>query len=392
LDADGRLTPSGRLVPGLGCTEAELIADVFARVAAGATLHAECARLNALGLVPLRRYPGGKAVRLTDAWRPARLSDTIHNRVYMGRHTLNSKFGPIERDVPALVPEALWEQAQRVLTRNRSLSRTGTARDYLLRGLVTCEHCGHSYTGAAIARRLRDGTRRDARYYRCNGDFLLGAPPCPAKAVQADKLEAAVWAHCAAFIRDPGDALAEAQAQLRARQGQAADHTAERARLVKALTDKDAERDRTMTLFRKNLISLAEAENQLAALAREQADARALLDALDSQDALTAAAEAHLAAAGAMLARLRDCLDDVERTNDWATKRTVVELLVRQVRVRTEDTGQGKRAHATARYAFGPECAAVSATTTCRARAAPAAPASAAAPARGRSCPASRHR
>jgi site-specific DNA recombinase len=359
---DGALTPSARLVPGLGCTEAELAADLYQRIADGSTLPAECARLNALGLAPERRYPSGKAVRITDTWTPGRLCAMLHNPVYAGQHTLNSQYGPIERAVPALVPAALWERAQRQLASNRVLSKSGTARDYLLRGLVRCEQCGSAYVGAALVRRRRDGTPHEWRYYRCNLAVGRGAPACPGKIVSAGKLEAAVWAHCAEFIHHPGPALAEAQAQLRARQGQAADHAAERTTLAKTLADADAQRERVMSMFRKNLITMAEAESQLDASAREQADARALLDALDSADALTMAAEAQVTEAATMLARLRDRLAEVEASDDWATKRAVVALLVRQVRVATTGAGRAKQAEATARYAFGPDVAAVSTT------------------------------
>ncbi|SRR5579883_311543 len=359
LDADGCLVPSTRLVEGLGCTEAELVQDLFSRIAGGATLWGECQRLNALGVAPVRRYASGKVIRVTDAWRPARLCGVLHNPVYTGTHTLHSKHGAVAREVPALVPLAVWEQAQRVLASNRKLSKTGQAYDYLLRGLVRCANCGSGYTGAVNRKRRRDGTPYETRYYRCNWDFPIGAAPCAGKAVNADALERAVWTHCAAFIRDPGAAIAEAQAELRARQAQAADRGAERARLTRALADKDAERERTMTLFRKNLITLAEAEVQLAAMAREQAETQALLAALDSETQLTAAAQAQLADATAMLGRLRDRLEEVERTDDWATKRAVVELLVRQVTVETTGTGRERRAVGRARYAFGPEVAAV---------------------------------
>jgi site-specific DNA recombinase len=358
VDGDGQLVKSGRLVPGLNVTEAELVADVFGRIAGGATLWAECHRLNALGVVPARRYASGKVVRLTDAWRPARLCGVLHNHVYTGTHTLRSKYGPVERAVPALVPLAVWEQAQRVLASNRRLSKTGQAFDYLLRGLVRCADCGNGYTGAVNRRRRCDGHLYERRYYRCNWDFPIGAAPCPGKAVNADDLERTVWDHCREFIQNPGPALAEAQVQLQARQGQTADHTAERARLARTLAEKDAERERTMTLFRRNLITLAEAERELAAVAREQATARGLLDALDAAAALTQTAEAQLADAAALLGRLRGRLEEVERTNDWATKRQVVEMLVREVRVQTTGTGQGKRAHVTARYDFGPMSAA----------------------------------
>ncbi len=371
VDADGALVPSARLVPALDCTEAELVADLYRRLAAGSSLYAECARLNALGIPPVRRYPNGavggetKKWKPSAAWTPGRLGHTIRNPLYMGRHVYQSKHGPIERAVPALVDAALWQAVQRRLASNRKLSRTGTMRDYLLRGLIRCEACGASYAGAAARHRRADGTPTEQRMYRCNKRQARGAPRCPGRTLNADTLERDVWAYCRAFIRDPGPALAEAQAELRAQQSQVASHAAERAKLLQTLSEKDAERERTMTLYRRNLITFAEAEAQLAAVAREQAQLRGLLDALGSQEALAAAAEAQLVEAAAMLRRLHGRLVEIERTNDWTLKRTVVELLVREVRVQTEGTGRGKRAKVTARFAFGPAVAAVPASDWC---------------------------
>ena len=48
LDADRCLVPSARLVTALGITEADLVRDIFGRVASGeTTMNAECNRLTA---------------------------------------------------------------------------------------------------------------------------------------------------------------------------------------------------------------------------------------------------------------------------------------------------------------------------------------------------------
>jgi hypothetical protein len=134
-----------------------------------------------------------------------------------------------------------------------------------------------------------------------------------------------------------------------------------------------------LTLYRRNLITLDEAENQLAAVAREQADVRGLLDGLAAQEALTQAAETHLAEAGALLGRLRDRLEEVDQTQDSVTKRTVAELLVSHIGVRTTGQKHSKQAVLTIRYAFGSPTAVASSTRTSTSSPAPATT-------RGRSC------
>ena len=57
LDAEKRLVPSARIAAPLEMNEAELVADLFRRIADGdATLNGECKRLNSLGVQRVQRY------------------------------------------------------------------------------------------------------------------------------------------------------------------------------------------------------------------------------------------------------------------------------------------------------------------------------------------------
>src|SRR5439155_568050 len=131
LDADRRLVPSTRIVEQLGLSEADMVRDVFRRIADGeATMSAECARLTALG-VPRRKCYGGKTARViekTRGWDPGSLSVILHNPTYKGGATVDSRHGTLDRPVPALVDVDTWERAQTALTRNRSLSKKNAKR------------------------------------------------------------------------------------------------------------------------------------------------------------------------------------------------------------------------------------------------------------------------
>jgi site-specific DNA recombinase len=100
LDTEGGLVPSTRRIEEVDMTEAELVRDLFQRIAAGGTASAECYRLNALGVTTARRYGNGKVVDIGAAWQPARLSKVLKNTVYFGVHTMNSQRGGIERAAP----------------------------------------------------------------------------------------------------------------------------------------------------------------------------------------------------------------------------------------------------------------------------------------------------
>jgi DNA repair photolyase len=171
--------------------------------------------------------------------------------------------------------------------------------------------------------------------------------------IPAAYLEHEVWQDCRNFILNPGEALAEAQCQLRERLEQVASIEAERERLQVLLAEKEAEREGVTTLFRQGSISLNEAEVQLDAVGREMADLRALTDSLAAQVELVKAWEARVVEATVLLAQLRERLADIEARDDWDAKRQGVEMLVQEVTVQTERDGKQKRGTITIRYVFG---------------------------------------
>ena len=356
LDADGCLIPSGRLVDGTGLTEAEIARSIIERIADGSSTVAECRRLNTLGVPTHRRYASGTTVTVGEIWLPSRINAMVRSTTYKGSHTLKSKGGPIERTVPALVDAATWDRAQAQLVRNRALSTRNAKHQYLLRGLITCAACGVRYAGT-INTRGKAGTWV-GHYYRC-GSQLGALHPDPArrcrgKRLPATWLEDAVWQECRAFILNPGDALAEAQRQLQERLRRSTEVDAECRRLQQVLAGKEAERERVMTLYRRGRATLDDTEAQLDAIQREAADLRATIDALRAQQDLTQAFEAQYADARALLGRLRDNLEEIERANDWQAKRQIVELLVAGLQVATTGTGRDSEATVTITYRFTP--------------------------------------
>jgi site-specific DNA recombinase len=190
LDEDGCLTPSERAVAALGMTEADAVRDLFLRMAAGSSALAEARRLNALG-VPTTRYYGNGTKREGKRWYPGHIAWMLNNPTYRGMHVLQSRYGQVEREVPALVDTPLWEQANAQIQKNRHLPRSNATHTYLLRGLITCGQCGSAYGGQGYGR--RNGKR--GYYYRCcrrNPDHYAWQEPCRARVVNAAWLEGIV--------------------------------------------------------------------------------------------------------------------------------------------------------------------------------------------------------
>jgi site-specific DNA recombinase len=129
--------------------EAEIIAQIFENVAAGATLYSEAKRLND-GDVPSpgRRYRN-KPRKYGASWSHTTVGEIIRQRTYTGTHVvrINGGTGSIEREVPAIVDPALWEKALAHLEENKRFAGGQPHRNYLLSGLIECAHCGRAYGG-----------------------------------------------------------------------------------------------------------------------------------------------------------------------------------------------------------------------------------------------------
>jgi site-specific DNA recombinase len=285
-------------------------------------------------------------------WHPGPIACLLASSTYRGVHVLQSKHGAIEREVPALVDADLWTRANAQLQRNRRLPKSNATRMYLLRGLITCGVCGSVYVGQVY----RNINKPPGVYYRCGGRYLTHYPNrkerCSSHTIHAHWIEAVVWEDCRNFIMHPGKALAEAQHQLQDRMQQVASMDAARSQYLRALAEKTQERDRIMTMFQRGRLPLKDAEARLDAIASEEAALRQQCTALDAQKALAEAYEAHMTNANILLHRLQKQLATIDATNDQATKRQVIELLVHGIRI---DTDANREVSATITYAFSSE-------------------------------------
>ena len=344
---DGTLVPNEtEILPGL--TEADLVRDIFLRVAEGQSTTKVALYVSALGIGRFKRYAkhDGREVVLPGAagWRPKRVSEMIRNPTYKGTHVYNGKHGEVVREVPPLVSEELWRRANERLSGNRTASKRNARYDYVLRLLIRCELCGARYHGMSSSR---------MRIYRCTGaSSSVHADPsqrCRAKSLNADRLERGVWADCERFLRDPGQALDEARGQLADRRRHVVDVTAQRRQLMGMVAAKDRERADILSLLRRGTIRLDEAESQLDAIAAEQAALQAEIDQLTNQQAVYEAGEQQLLTAEALLADLRTRLD---AGLDEATRKLIIRALVRQIAVRTEGEGRTRGTTVTVEYAF----------------------------------------
>lgn len=108
--------------------------------------------------------------------------------------------------VPAIIDRQLWDDVQQALQRRLTTRKGRSAEDkWLLRGLLTCGHCGGGLSiawnrSSASAAERAEGkhSREPYRQYRClrSGRTRAtrdGVPVCPLRAVRADHIEEMIW-------------------------------------------------------------------------------------------------------------------------------------------------------------------------------------------------------
>jgi site-specific DNA recombinase len=328
-DRDARLSPAddAEALPGL--SEADVMRTIFDLAAHGQSCIAIGENLNQLG-VPTAYARDGRQVRArgkrekatAGVWRPGRVLSILRSTTYRGVHRYGKRArtiaAVIERPVPALVLDEVCETAQRTLERNLRFARRNARRDYLLRGLIKCAHCGLGFSGTSDAREAAPRT-----IYRCNGRQprrgLLGlaGERCTSKAIYGDELEVQVWTTVEGFLREPATLLEELVSLLESQTGEADQYRAEAARLEAAAVRKDHERELMMDLYRRGTIKAVHLQSQLAKIDDEEQELRATASAMVERARSAEQASEDLRSTEVLLGRLRARLEEPLASFGW---------------------------------------------------------------------------
>lgn len=347
LDAERRLTPDERIVPSLGITHAELARQMFSRVAdEGESASGLVRWLNAMGVPTARRYSGGRERLVSPLWGVPRVTDMLHSPIYKGVYRFHGS-DVVEQACPALVDADVWGRVQTALEDNRRKPPASGKTTYLLRGFIRCGNCGGAFTGtpAGVGQYRRP-------YYHCansSGNKFVQGDPCPSIMLRADWLEATVWDLCVAEAgRD--DTVEDIQALYQSHQGATVERDTARDTLLARLGDLEGEKDKVVRLYRKSLLSEAEAEAQIQEIGESIAAVRAELGRLDAMRALDDAKDARLAQAAMGMAQVRALLTEALDAAPVEDRRLLIRAVVDSIVVTTDTTtAKGKRKRAEVR-------------------------------------------
>ena len=152
--------------------EAEAVRELFRRYAAGNTTLSQLAVwMNSQGFRTrnMRRLPSGNDSQAAGPklFTTASVRVILHNPFYMGKIKHRDQLLPGSHQ--ALVSDGLFQQAQSAMKRNSGRSQSlhpGPEREYLLKGLVKCAHCGMALWAQTLKRgsclyREQKGSRGD---------------------------------------------------------------------------------------------------------------------------------------------------------------------------------------------------------------------------------------
>jgi site-specific DNA recombinase len=334
--------------------EAEVVKEIIANVAAGATLYSEAKRLNDLGLPsPGARFKG-RPRKHGRSWLHSTIRSLVHQRAYSGVHrvSLNGGEGFAEREVPAVVSPTLQERALAALTENKRYGGGKKGRNYLLRGLVWCSHCGTTYGGNCSS---PPGTEKRYAYYSCHRrkvayDKRTREHACPHLA--AEWIEGLVWSEVRGFLESPGEVLERVREQMESDEA-TEELTARHEDLARRLAAKQAEKDRYVRAYAQGLIAEEELAVYAADLKNQVENLRLLIAATEAD--LAQKQQSRLAAKSteAWLLTLRERVAEVEGDTEEAFKKRhqLVKLLVDRIDVSRDEYGD-TQVHIT--YRFGP--------------------------------------
>ncbi len=352
---DGFLEINEDPLPNLPMSEADVIRLIYNLIANQGYSTVKIADyLNDLNIPPSyikdnRQIKKGKRKENTSGiWRPNRIRNMIINTTYKGIHQYGKRTKKdreiIEREVPAIISEEIWEKSQQVLKDNQIEAMRNTKRKYLLKSLIKCGTCGLTYIGTAYNSNSTKDSRKLKGYYVCGGKISYRGPlngKCTSKNVPQLWIEDMVWNDCVNFINNPGDAIHELSSNMDERKNEKNTLETELFLLKNSIHAKENETQSILDLYRKKIISHTDVEKQLQNITLEkeslERQIRELEEIIKSEDTLLNQFDT-----------VHDLLNELKSklTSDppYEIKREIVKALVREIIVNTvvDENGRSK--------------------------------------------------
>lgn len=199
-------------------------------------------------------------------WSLTSTQRILSSTTYMGIHEYGKRATrrteTIIREVPAIVPIEIFEKAKEIRSKNKLNSKKNSPnRNFLLRRLIKCEECGRTFYGVYYPNKKC--------VYSCSGKKStakkLYGVKCNSLNIVADDIERDVWELCVKFIEDYDDITINLKDDVEIKEIQSSINSIQNN--IKSLEN---EKNNVIKLFRKDLITEKELEDQLKELKTEE--------------------------------------------------------------------------------------------------------------------------
>ncbi len=228
-----------------------IVRELFERVAGGESCHSLARELNERG-VPRPR---------SGAWQQARVNQIVRQRAYIGTYTADKKRN-LTIEVPRIVSDWLFEQAEIALQANRFHLNPKTNHYNLAQGIGVCGVCGQDI--------LLTGNKLKKRYYVCRSKKGLGkdVERCPNPMRQVEPTDEKIWAQVRYVLEQPD--LLEGAVQLRIDRANETDWEAELKETESKLAAIDRRAQNVLNSYMKGLIADDVYEQHLVSTQRDR--------------------------------------------------------------------------------------------------------------------------
>ena len=216
---------------------------------------------------------------------------------------------------------------------------------------MRCERCGASYAGGA-------STSNGHRYHYYSSPRDRAARKKRIKTnhscqrVRAEWLEELVWSDVRSFLKNPGEVLERARAEL-VEDGESEDLEERHASLTRRLAAKQSEKGRYVKLYAQGHLNEEELEVHLADLKNQVENLKLLISSVEANIARKKEDKLTAQTTEAWLLTLRERVEQVEGDTEEAfeKRRELVKLLVERINV---DRDEDDHTQVQITYRFGP--------------------------------------
>lgn len=350
VDENKHLQINNEIIPNINMSEADIVRLIFDMVAnKGYSTIKLADYLNAMKIPT--HYSKDHRGKVANIWRPNNIGRMLRNTTYKGVHIYGKRSKKqrecIERHVPFIVDEDIWDRSQNALKNNQNEAMRNSKRTYLLRSLIKCGECGMTYQGNSYN---RNNNSTDV-YYVCGGKKAYKGPQgkCTSKNLPAAYIENMVWNDIVRFINSPGEAIDELQNNINKTKEETKNIELDMNILKRNIKEKESEKQSILDLFRKKLIDAKDVEQQLEKIHEEKENLQRSLDeleeSLNSESELTKKFNS-------TKELLKDLKGKIDGDVTFEVKRNIIKTLVKKIIIKTNSEGRNKSASVEIKYSF----------------------------------------